>query len=75
MLSSPEHGLPVVSEINIISHVQRLEDIGYRVIGTEEAVEGEQYVYDVMQNLLAQCTRSHVLECSLWMQEGDGMHQ
>lgn len=58
-----------------MNHVQRLEDIGYRIIGTYEAVDGEQYVYDVMQGLLEQCDRSNVLECSLWMQEGDGMHQ
>ena len=30
-----------MSETNIVEHIQKLEDIGYRVIGTDEAVLGE----------------------------------
>jgi hypothetical protein len=73
--SSPIGSPPVLSELNIIHHVQTLEDIGYRIIGTDEAVLGEQYVYDVMEGLAESCAKSTVLECDLWMQVGDGMHQ
>jgi hypothetical protein len=40
-ISSPLGGRPVLSETNIVQHIQKLEDIGYRVIGTDEAVLGE----------------------------------
>lgn len=40
-ISSPLGGRPVLSETNIVHHIQKLEDIGYRVIGTDEAVLGE----------------------------------
>lgn len=68
-------GRPQVSEVHINQHVQALEDIGYRVVGTEEAVRGEEYVYREMEKLDQICQASKVLECTLWMQQGDGSHQ
>lgn len=68
-------GTPVVSEFNILKHIQALEDIGYRIVGTEEAEAGELYVYDQVEALANQCALSEVLECSVWYQKGDGMHQ
>jgi biotin operon repressor len=68
-------GTPVVSEANIIKHIQALEDIGYRIVGTEEAEAGELYVYDQVEALANQCALSEVLECNVWYQKGDGMHQ
>jgi hypothetical protein len=64
-----------VSEANILKHVQVLEDIGYRIVGTEEAEAGEKYVYDQVEALANQCALSEVLECNVWYQKGDGMHQ
>ncbi|KAJ9107223.1 hypothetical protein QFC20_003758 [Naganishia adeliensis] len=68
-------GTPVVSEANIIKHIQALEDIGYRIVGTQEAEAGELYVYDQVEELANQCALSEVLECNVWYQKGDGMHQ
>lgn len=68
-------GTPVVSEGNILKHIQALEDIGYRIVGTEEAEAGELYVYDQVEALANQCSLSEVLECHVWYQKGDGMHQ
>ncbi|KAJ9119852.1 hypothetical protein QFC24_005566 [Naganishia onofrii] len=68
-------GTPVVSEANIMKHIQVLEDIGYRIVGTVEAVEGELYVLDQAEALANKCAMSDVLECNLWYQKGDGMHQ
>lgn len=65
----------MVSEANILKHVQILEDIGYRIVGTEEAEAGELYVYDEVEALANQCALSEVLECNVWYQKGDGMHQ
>jgi hypothetical protein len=73
--SSPEGLPPVVSEGNIRQHIQALENIGFRIIGTDEAVLGEEYVYNIMDDLNEKCKASKVLECTLWLQEGDGMHQ
>lgn len=76
--NSPRHlsdGTPVVSEASILRHVQALEDIGYRIVGTEEAEAGELYVYDQVEALANQCALSEVLECNVWYQKGDGMHQ
>lgn len=65
----------MVSEANIMKHIQVLEDIGYRIVGTVEAVEGELYVLDQAEALANKCAMSDVLECNLWYQKGDGMHQ
>jgi len=35
----------------------------------------QEYVYEVMQGLASKCAESSVLECDLWLQKGDGMHQ
>ncbi|KAJ9121564.1 hypothetical protein QFC22_002183 [Naganishia vaughanmartiniae] len=68
-------GTPVVSEANIMKHIQELENIGYRIVGTEEAEQGEIYVFDQAEALANKCAMSDVLECNLWYQKGDGMHQ
>jgi hypothetical protein len=59
------------SEANVLGHIAELENIGYRTVGTEEAVRGEQYVIDQVNALAAQCQS---LSCKVWVQKGSGMH-
>lgn len=64
-----------VSEINIMEHIQALENIGYRTVGTEEAVAGEVYVYERVKELQQRCNAAGVMSCDVWWQQGDGLHQ
>jgi len=66
------NGRPQASEDVAVSHMQALEDIGYRTVGTEEALAGEEYVLDQV-NLIA--SRCKLLECEVSVQKGSGYHE
>lgn len=74
-LPEPRGDGPDVSEVNIMAHIQALEDIGYRTVGTEEAVAGEVYVYERVKELQKRCNAAGVMQCDVWWQQGDGLHQ
>ncbi|WVF71126.1 hypothetical protein IAT40_005923 [Kwoniella sp. CBS 6097] len=67
-------GRPQPSEELILSHIGALENIGYRTVGTHEAIAGEQYVLGEVQKLLIQCEEGGVLNCEWWEQKGSGYH-
>lgn len=58
-----------------MSHIQALEDIGYRTVGTEEAVKGEQYVEQQVRLIAERCEKNGVLDCEVYVQKGSGYHQ
>jgi len=64
-------GKPQVSEQIAVSHMQALEDIGYRTVGTEEALAGEEYVLDQVNQIASRCKH---LECEVAVQKGSGYH-
>ncbi|WWC69875.1 uncharacterized protein I206_103818 [Kwoniella pini CBS 10737] len=68
------NGDPQPSEKLILSHIEALENIGYRTVGTRESVLGEQYVVEQVINLLDICEKSDVLNCEWWSQQGSGFH-
>lgn len=51
--------------------MQALEDIGYRTVGTEEALAGEEYVLDQVKQIASRCKS---LECEVMVQKGSGYH-
>jgi hypothetical protein len=55
-----------------VAHMQALEDIGYRTVGTEEALAGEEYVLDQVNQIAARCK---FLECEVSVQKGSGYHE
>ena len=57
----------------MLSHIRALETVGYRTVGTEEALRGEQYVASEVRKLEQQCKAS-VLTCDVWVQKGSGYH-
>lgn len=61
------------SEEIALSHVQALEDIGYRTVGTNEALQGEEYVLEQARALQKKC-EGGVLICEVWEQIGSGGH-
>ncbi|WVQ99736.1 hypothetical protein IAU59_006878 [Kwoniella sp. CBS 9459] len=67
-------GRPQPSEERILAHIDALETIGYRTVGTHEAIAGEQYVLGEVQKLLIQCEEGGVLNCEWWEQKGSGYH-
>lgn len=68
-------GTPIVSEGNILAHIAALEEIGFRIVGTEEAVKGEEYVIDEVVKLKERCDEGGIIKCDMWIQIGDGVHQ
>lgn len=68
-------GRPQPSEQLILSHIQALEDIGYRTVGTEEAKLGEDYVINQVRSLEDRCKSNGVLDCEVWVQTGSGFHE
>jgi len=52
--------------------MQALENIGYRTVGTEEALAGEEYVLDQVNQIAARCK---LLECEVSVQKGSGFHE
>lgn len=72
---SDASGRPQPSEANVLAHIQALEDAGYRVVGTQEALRGEEYVVEQVQKLETQCNAGGVLDCEVWLQKGNGNHE
>ena len=66
------NGRPQASEDIAIGHMQALEDIGYRTVGTEEALAGEEYVLDQVNQIASRCKN---LECEVAVQKGSGYHE
>ncbi len=64
-----------MSEGNILAHIAALEEIGFRIVGTEEAVKGEEYVIDEVVKLKERCDEGGIIKCDMWIQIGDGVHQ
>lgn len=71
---SDANGRPQGSEENVLTHIRALEEIGYRTVGTEEAVQGEVYVEQEVRKLVQQCNDNDVLNCEVWVQRGQGYH-
>lgn len=70
----PVSGRPQPSEEIVIKHITALEHIGFRTVGTEEAVRGEQYVEAEALKIKERCDAGGVLDCEVWVQRGDGYH-
>lgn len=68
-------GRPQPSEEIVLGHIQKLEDIGYRTVGTEEAVRGEEYVIAEVRKIEERCKANGVLDCDVWIQRGNGYHE
>lgn len=66
---------PQPSEELILGHIQALETIGYRTVGTPQARQGEIYVEEEVRKLADKCKKDGVLECDVWVQTGDGFHE
>ncbi|WVQ80122.1 hypothetical protein IAT38_002223 [Cryptococcus sp. DSM 104549] len=67
-------GRPQPAEANVLAHIQALEDIGYRTVGTYEALAGEKYVLDQVLELVERCNAGAVLNCEWFHQKGSGFH-
>ncbi|KAL0245460.1 hypothetical protein I308_104589 [Cryptococcus tetragattii IND107] len=67
-------GRPQPSEEIVLSHVQALENIGYRTVGTHEALAGEHYVLSQVLELVEKCNAGGILNCEWWHQKGSGFH-
>ncbi|WWC94440.1 hypothetical protein V866_001285 [Kwoniella sp. B9012] len=68
------NGNPQPSEQLILGHIESLETIGYRTVGTSEAVKGEEYVLGEVRKIVSRCEESDVLNCEWWVQQGSGFH-
>ncbi|BEJ13055.1 hypothetical protein CspHIS471_0302290 [Cutaneotrichosporon sp. HIS471] len=68
-------GRPQPSEEIVLAHIQALEDIGYRTVGTDEAVNGEEYVIAEVRKIEERCKANGVLNCDVWVQRGSGYHE
>lgn len=68
---SDSFGRPQPSDDVALAHMQALEDIGYRTVGTEEALAGEQYVLDQVNAIASRCRH---LDCEVSVQKGSGYH-
>ncbi|ORX35606.1 hypothetical protein BD324DRAFT_660481 [Kockovaella imperatae] len=66
--------VPRPSEEIVLSHIAALENIGYRIVGLEQARRGEQYVIDQVRLLEDRCKADGVLDCKVYIQEGSGFH-
>ncbi|WWD16980.1 hypothetical protein CI109_101414 [Kwoniella shandongensis] len=69
-----EAGRPQPAEELILGHIQALETIGYRTVGTYEAIAGEEYVLSEVQKLVRICDEGGNLKCDWWAQKGSGFH-
>jgi hypothetical protein len=73
---------PQPAESNVLRHIAELERIGYRTVGTQEAILGEEYVIDQVRELERMCKiggglpspTGPVLDCEVWVQTGKGYH-
>ncbi|WWD03211.1 hypothetical protein V865_001261 [Kwoniella europaea PYCC6329] len=68
------NGNPQPSEQLILGHIESLENIGYRTVGTSEAVKGEEYVLGEVRKIVSRCEEGDVLNCEWWVQQGSGFH-
>ncbi|WVQ67426.1 uncharacterized protein L199_005623 [Kwoniella botswanensis] len=68
------NGIPQPSEQLILGHIDSLENIGYRTVGTSEAVKGEEYVLGEVRKIVSRCEEGDVLNCEWWVQQGSGFH-
>ncbi|WVR06737.1 hypothetical protein IAU60_003772 [Kwoniella sp. DSM 27419] len=68
------HGRPQPSEDVVLGHIGALENLGYRTVGTHEALAGEEYVLNEVYKLHMQCEEGGVLHCEWWYQKGSGFH-
>ncbi|KAL1744532.1 hypothetical protein HDZ31DRAFT_82588 [Schizophyllum fasciatum] len=79
--TNPVTGLPQISEARILDVAKTLsEDIGYRIVGTEEHARGDAWVYDQARAFQEECdavvkSQGRALECEVWHQQGDGSHR
>lgn len=79
---SAPNARPQPAESNVLRHIHELERIGYRTVGTEEAIRGEEYVIDQVRELERMCKiggglpspTGPVLDCEVWVQTGKGYH-
>jgi hypothetical protein len=72
--TSDASGRPQPSESEVIAHITALENAGYRIVGTHEALKGEQYVIDQVRALEGRCNDGGILQCDVWVQKGSGCH-
>lgn len=74
-ISSPS-GRPQPAESNVLRHIGELERIGYRTVGSPEAVLGEDYVIAEVEKLDKMCKsqKGAKLDCDVWVQSGTGYH-
>jgi hypothetical protein len=68
-------GGPQPSEELVLNHIRALETIGYRTVGTPQARRGELYVEEQVRALERQCQQDGVLDCTVFVQTGDGFHE
>ncbi|WVW84285.1 hypothetical protein I302_106316 [Kwoniella bestiolae CBS 10118] len=68
------NGNPQPSEQLILGHIESLENIGFRTVGTDEAVRGEEYVLGEVRKIVSRCEEGGVLDCEWWVQQGSGFH-
>ncbi|OCF60854.1 hypothetical protein L486_00497 [Kwoniella mangroviensis CBS 10435] len=68
------NGNPQPSEQLILGHIESLETIGYRTVGTSEAVKGEEYVLGEVRKIVSRCEEGEALNCEWWVQQGSGFH-
>lgn len=73
--TNPITSEPQFSETLALSHVQALEDCGWRIVGTDEHVKGRDYVWDEVTRLKNQCDKVEGLECEIDLQRGNGSHR
>lgn len=71
LTSSDLNGRPQISDEIAFGHMKALEDIGYRTVGTEEALRGEQYVLEQVSEIASRCKS---LKCEVSVQKGSGYH-
>ena len=79
--TNPDTGLPQISEARILDVAKILsEDIGYRIVGTEEHAQGDAWMVDQARAFKDECdalaqSQGRALECEVWHQTGDGSHR
>lgn len=74
--SSPSTSPLYFSEALANTYIQHLaEDIGYRIVGTEEMVESVEYVLEVLEKLKADAAKvGSNKQFEIWHQQDDGAH-
>ena len=79
--TNADNGLPQISEARILDVAKTVsEDIGYRIVGTEEHAQGDVWMVDQARAFKDECdalaqSQGRALECEVWHQTGDGSHR